>query len=168
VGSASYTIGTGGIFNTVRPLRIVDAFIRDSNGFDYPVDVTMTRHEYDAISDKTASARPTRLYYDPQYALGIIYFDYAPDIVETLYLVSEKSITELANTDTTVSLPDYYKMALIFNLAILLAADLDNRLASEVIQIAAISKNTLENMVALDRLMRTSKMDVAITYSLER
>ena len=65
VGKSTYTIGSGGEFNTVRPLRIIDAFIRDSGSDDYPVDVSMTRVEYNAITQKDAEARPTRLYFDP-------------------------------------------------------------------------------------------------------
>ena len=168
VGAASYTIGTGGTFNTVRPLRIIDAFIRDSNSEDYPVDITMTKGEYNAITDKDADARPTRLYYDPQYPLGIIYFNYTPDMGETLYLVSEKSIIELASLDTEVNLPLFYKEPIVYNLAVRFAGELDNRLSQETIQIAVMGMNNLQNMVALDKLVKMSKMDKAMTWSVEQ
>ena len=77
-------------------------------------------------------------------------------------------ITELATGTTEVSLPDYYKEALIYNLAIRIADEFDYQLLPTVIQIAITSKNTVENMVALDRLVKTSKMDDAMTYILYR
>ena len=88
VGQASYTIGSAGNFDTVRPIKIINAFIRDSNNVDYVVDVSMTREEYNDISSKNADARPGRLFYDPQYPLGYIYFDYEPTAVENIYLTS--------------------------------------------------------------------------------
>ena len=90
VGKSTYTIGSGGEFDTVRPLRIIDAFIRDSNSDDYPVDVSMTRVEYNAITQKDAEARPTRLYFDPQYPKGKIYFNYEPDTAERYILRPRK------------------------------------------------------------------------------
>lgn len=165
VGTASYTWGSGGTITTTRPLRVIDAYIRDSNGVDYPVDVTMTEKEYDAIADKDASARPTRLYYNPQFTLGKIYLDYAPDAAETLYLISEKPLTEIATAATTVSLPDFYKNFLKYNLAVILAAELKNKLSVEIVQLAVESKNTVENINALNKQMNTVKMDSAITWS---
>src|SRR5688572_8871221 len=38
-GTVSYTIGSGGAFNTTRPVKIVNAFVRDSSNYDTPVDV---------------------------------------------------------------------------------------------------------------------------------
>ncbi|MFZ5989427.1 MAG: hypothetical protein ACOYWZ_20215 [Bacillota bacterium] len=170
VGKSSYTIGsTTGDFNTVRPLRIINAFIRDSDNVDYPLDVTMTQQEYNDISDKTVDERPSKLYYDPQYTpLGKIYFNSEPSEVEALHLISEKPLTELAALNTEVSLPDLYKEALIYNLAIRMADDIEKEVSSQVIQIAVMSKNTVENLNALNKLMETSKMDQAITYILER
>lgn len=169
VGKASYTFGiTTGDFATARPLKIINAFIRDSNNDDHPVDVTMTEAEYNAIAIKDAEERPTRLYYDPQYPLGKIYFNYEPATAETLYLISEKSITELAAVGTTVSLPDFYKEVLVYNLAVRLAAEYDNQLLPQVIEVANLSKNTLENINALNKLLNIVKMDAAITYTLYR
>lgn len=168
VGQSVYTIGSAGDFNTTRPLKIVNAFIRDSNNDDHAVDVTMTEAEYNAIEIKDAEERPTKLYYDPQYSLGKIYFNYEPSTAETLYLISEKPITELAALATTVSLPDFYKECLTYNLAVRLAAEYDNQLLPQVIEVANISKNTLENLNSLNKLQNTVKMDSALTYTLYR
>jgi len=162
VGKSSYTIGASGEFNTVRPLEIISAYIRDSSNSDHPVAVTMTQQQYADIVDKTISTRPGRLYYDPQYALGKIYFESEPDTIETLYLTSEKAITEFASLTAAVVLPDYYKEALVYNLAIRLALDEEIEINQYVTAIAITSKNTIENIAAKDKLFRISKMDNAL------
>jgi len=168
VGKSTYTIGSGGEFNTVRPLRIIDAFIRDSNSDDYSVDVSMTRAEYNAIAQKDAEARPTRLYFDPQYPKGKIYFNCEPETAETLHLTSEKTITELAALSTTVDLPAFYKETLVYNLAIRLSQELDNQLAKETLEIAMFNKNTIENINARDKTFKQTKFDSALINELYR
>ena len=144
-GTGSYTIGSSGTFDTVRPVRIVSAYLRDSNGLDIPIEVDMAVQEYNKIYLKTTQARPEKLHYKPAYPLGTIYFDNVPDLAYTLYIQTEKPLTELAALTTTVSLSDEYKMALIFNLAVLIAPDFDNQLSQEVFALAAQSKSTLIN-----------------------
>jgi len=168
IGKSTYTIGSGGDFNTVRPLRIIDAFIRDSGSNDHSVDVSMTRIEYNAIVQKDAKARPTRLYFDPQYPKGKIYFNYEPDTAETLYLTSEKTITEFAALSTTVDLPAFYKEALVYNLAIRLSQELDTQLAQETLGIAIFNKNTIENINARDKAFKQTRFDSALTNNLYR
>lgn len=161
VGSATYTIGSAGNFNTVRPLEIMEIYIRDSSNNDHYL-TPMTQAQYAAIVNKLSDARPERYYYDPQYSLGKIYFESEPTTAETIYIISEKSITELAALTTTVSLPDFYKEAFVYNLAVRLALDSNIALLPNVTDIAVMSKNTIENMVSKDKLMRTSKMDNAL------
>ena len=168
VGRPHYTIGPSGDFDTARPLRVIDAFIRDINNDDYSVDVSMTRAEYNAITKKDAAARPTRLYFDPQYPKGKICFNYGPETAETLYLTSEKTITELATLSTTVDLPAFYKEALVYNLAIRLSQELDTQLSKVTLGIAMFSKNTIENINARDKTFKQTKFDSALTNELHR
>jgi len=168
VGKSFYMIGPGGDFDTIRPLRVIDAFIRDINNDDYSVDVSMTRAEYNAITKKDAIARPTRLYFDPQYPKGKICFNYGPETAETLYLTSEKTITELATLSTTVDLPAFYKEALVYNLAIRLSQELDTQLSKVTLGIAMFSKNTIENINARDKTFKQTKFDSALTNELHR
>jgi len=168
VGRPHCTIGPGGDFDTARPLRVIDAFIRDINNDDHSVDVSMTRVEYNAITRKNAIARPTRLYFDPQYPKGKIRFNYGPDTAETLYLTSEKTITEFATLSTTVDLPAFYKEALVYNLAIRLSQELDNQLARETLELAIFNKNTIENINARDKTFKQTRFDSALTNELYR
>lgn len=106
-GTGSYTIGSGGTFNTPRPVEIEEAFIRDSGGIDHPVAIRPFS-EYMRISDKDCAGRPIRLYYNPTYPYGTIYLYYTPDTVENLYIKSKKPLPAFTATSSTISLPLEY------------------------------------------------------------
>lgn len=163
VGQASYTIGASANFSTTRPLEIVEAYIRDSSNVDHALE-QIDQRRYSDLTNKTVDGRPGRFYYDPQYPLGKIYFDSEPLAVETLYIISEKPFTELATLATAVSLSNFYKEALVFNLAVRLALDEQITLDPAVLVIATSGKNAIENYMAKDKLKRTAKMDNALTY----
>ena len=119
VGDSDYSIGSGGDFNTARPEEIEQAFIRDSSDQDHDLKVRPIS-EYWALSNKTSSTRPTRIYYDPTYSTGTIYFNTEPSDAETLHLICQKPLTTLASADT-VSLPGEYESAIVNRLAIEIA-----------------------------------------------
>ncbi len=139
-GIASRTIGTSGDFNTVRPIKLVDAYLRDSNSQDFSVKVDMSLQEWNEITVKTTQSRPTQFYYHPEYPLGIIYFDYTTDASYTLYLDSLKQLTEFATLNTSFDFPPEYKLALIYNLTIFISHDFDQQLSKDIFLIAGSSK----------------------------
>jgi|LGOV01.1.fsa_nt_gb hypothetical protein len=146
----SYTIGSELNFDTVKPLRIISAFIRSSSGIDYPVTI-LPRNRYNALADKTTEGRPTNLFYDPGVAqqatqTGTVYLYLTPDSAYTLYLISEKAFTEFAGLTTAFTFPDTYKRAMIFNLAVELAPEYERNINPDIRAIAAESKQIIENM----------------------
>lgn len=162
-GTGTYTIGSGGDLDTVRPQQLIDAYIRDSDDEDHPVDVTMSEKEYNAIEDKTATGRPEHIYYSPEYPLGKIYFDLIPEDSETLILDSWKPITEFASLATEITLPKEYEKALRFNLAVDLAPEYGFALDKTITQQAAFSKIVIENLNASP--IEPVKFDSAITMN---
>jgi len=166
VGTGTYTIGTDGTFDTVRPQKLIDAYIRDSDDLDHWVDVSMTQNEYNAISDKTATGRPEHLYYSSEYPLGKIYFDLIPETEETFILDSWKQITEFASLEATVALPKEYEKALRFNLALDLAPEYGVVLDKTIIQQAVLGKLIIENINA--PAVEPAKFDRAIRINLLR
>ncbi len=168
VGKAVYTIGVTGdspdlITATGRPIRIVNAVIRISND-DYPIKVNMTKKEYNNLLSKDTEGRPRGLYYDPQYPTGKIKFNYEADTAYDFHLISEKPLTNPSALATTMSIPLEYNLAIITNLAILLAPDDDNKLPPEVFIMARESKESLEKYNAIDKLSDTVTLDRAITH----
>ena len=141
-----YTIGTGGDFNTTRPLSIMSAFIRDSAGTDYPLEVSLSPIDYGLITDKDTAARPYKLYYAPGFTgeLGTIYFDSAPVTAETLYLTSYKGFTPYTALADTIVQPPEYEKAMRYYLAIDLAPEYGMIPDPTIIQQALIMKNNIE------------------------
>lgn len=162
-GTSSYTIGSGGDISTVRPTEIKKGvYIRDTDSMDHPIRL-ITREQYKAISNKTLSARPTSLYYEPSYPLGTIYFDRSPADIETVYYDSLKPLTAItaANIDTALALPPEYQLALKFNLAIVLAPEYaDIKIPEFVVETAKKSKE------AIKRVNRLSAEEVSFDYTL--
>lgn len=158
-GTQSYTIGINGAWPTTCPSAITDAFIRDGNNLDTPLDV-VSMDEWDSYDDKDFSvARPQSLYFDPGPAQaaagqqGVIWLYPIPDASTpyTLFIGEQKPLTEFsAVTDTVAFLPAYYE-ALLYNLAVRLYRSFTKRqqpVPADVAQLAKESKAVIERMNA--------------------
>lgn len=116
-GTGSYTIGTGATFSTTRPLRILGAFVRDANDFDYPLEV-IDEDRWRQIGLKSLEGDfPEFLYYEASMANGKIWLNPEPGAGLTLYLSTEKQLASLATTGTTVTLPPGYQELIEYELA---------------------------------------------------
>lgn len=117
-GKKDYTIGEGVYdVNTVRPMRIEQAFIRQ-NGQDFPVKVA-DRAAYQSVALKsTQSTLPQWLYYDDGFPSSTIRLWETPASADSLYVDSLKPLTRFAALSTVVSLPPGYERLLRLNLAV--------------------------------------------------
>ncbi len=89
IGSSSYTIGSGGNFNTARPTKVEDTcFINYLNTL-YFVEVLSERN-FTGLQTQGLSGMPRNLYYNLAAPLGTITFDYLPDIAYDFHLKSWK------------------------------------------------------------------------------
>lgn len=138
----SYTIGSGGAFNTTRPTKIVDpCFVRDSAGIDYAVEVIDAK-AYGLLSMKTVDGSyPRYLFYDAAFiaSLATIFLYPEPTASLTLYINSWKQLQSFAAIGTTVVLPPGYQLAIESNYAINAAAGF-RAVPAEVAKIARDSK----------------------------
>lgn len=148
-----YTIGSGGNFNTTRPIKIIKAYIR-SGTVDYPVSI-VSNENFANIDVKSTSGIPEYLNYDNAYATGTIKLYPIPSENYTLYLLSEKIITSFANISADVTLPPGWERALIYNLAIELAPEYGQPVSAEIAEIASQSVSLLKMSV-----LRNKSMDV--------
>lgn len=165
VGQDTYTIGSGGSFDTVRPLSIKSIFIRDSNNSDYPITI-YSMQEYNSISLKSQSGRPTKAYFIPEYPLAKIIFNYDADEAYTIFFEFDKNFTEVANTSTTVALPNEYKAMLIYNLAVILAEDKKITLPQTVYVLAQYYKDLLDKNKAVTTEIPITRFDMATGVNL--
>lgn len=118
---SEYTIGTGGNFNTDRPIHIMSAYIRDVIS-DFTLDI-VDDETYNSITTKSAQGMPYVLNCDNGFPLAKIRLYPVPSMNYSLFVLSEKEITAFATLDTVYQLPPGWERALIYNLAIELAPD---------------------------------------------
>jgi hypothetical protein len=150
-GTASYTIGSGGTFNTVRPIKIISAYVR-SGGVDYPLSVA-SEENYDAVSFKSNGAIPDFLVYSNAYPLATLTFYPTPAEGNQLYLRTEKQLSEFT-LNQTVDLPPGWKRALIHNLAVELAPEYGQPIPQEVVMIARESKGEIRQAIMTAKPMQ--------------
>lgn len=154
----SYTIGTGGNFNNVRPVTIEGAFVT-YNGLDFPLRVLNT-DQWNSIALKSLAAPlPTALYYVPTMPLGNIYIWPIPTLVLPLTLAVNMQFTALALA-TTLSYPPGYAKALRYALAVELAPEYGLQPPPAVV---AIARETIGNIKAANRQQPVAKFDPALT-----
>ena len=124
VGKGAYTIGPGMDIDTNTPVKIEQGFLRNLDMtpyLDYPLNVTMLQEEYNDMPIKYIETIPTRLYYHTTWPTGTIYFDFLPIKAYELHLFSWKALTSFTDINQTIILPDGYKAALTYNLAVAFA-----------------------------------------------
>lgn len=121
-GVTQYTIGPGGTFNMIRPLRIDSSpgavYLIDNNGDKYLLDVR-EQFDFNMISEPNVNSDlPSILFYDPQFPLGIINIYPAPNQSFPLYFDSYLQMADLGSLSAVLSLPPGYEKAIRDNLAI--------------------------------------------------
>lgn len=162
----TYTIGSGGDWNTTRPTKIVQAWIRDSDSQDSPVQI-ISAGAYNRIVSKTSDGTyPMYLYYDAAFSssLGTIFLWPEPSASLTLYISSWKQLQTFALISTTVVLPPGYQRAIEFNLAIELAGGF-TEVPPAVAKVARESKAALKSLNSPDVFMQ---MDAGIAPGRDR
>lgn len=151
----SYTIGTGGNFNTIRPDIITNQWIHDTvSGLDYPVGI-YTKEQYDAIPLKSIAAIPQWFYYDPQYPLGVIYLFPTSSVSSyQLTIESRKPIMQFALLTTAMALPGEYIKAIKYLLADELAPEYGFTIPQDMQQKIADSRKIIKRK-NLNRVVAT-------------
>lgn len=143
-GTSAYTIGASGTFNTVRPNKIISAFIRDSSNNDYLLDI-ISLEEYDGFALKTTSARPNKLLYLPENPLGKIKLYPTPSAAESLIIDSWKTLAQIALVTDSFVLPPEYVRAITYNLAVEIAPEY-GVVKNELIRQAEMAKKAIKSV----------------------
>jgi hypothetical protein len=149
--SDNYTIGTGGDFNTARPTNIVAAYLR-SGTVDYPIEV-IDDEAYSTIVFKSLQGISYFLNYDNAYPLGNIRLYPVPSGSYSIFLLTEKALTQFTTLDTELSMPPGTERALIYNLGIDQAPEYGQQVSAEHAKTAAESLGLIRTKVAQVRGM---------------
>jgi hypothetical protein len=155
----SYTIGSGGAFNTTRPTKIVDpCFVRDSGNNDTPL-IILNAEQYGRIVGKTVDGSyPQYLFYDGAYVSGLatIFLYPEPAASLTLYINSLKQLQQFTALTTEIALPPGYKRMLEYNLAVEFGPEFDVDIPDRVERIAAKSRANLKAINGVTPVLSTS------------
>ncbi len=141
----TYTMGTGGDFNSARPVKIQRANVIQSNGLSDELDLIGT-DEWAAIEEKSLSGlRPLKLYNDNDYPLAKLNLWPKPSGTPTLDLYVWEEIGTLA-LDDDLDFPPGYEKAIRYNLALDLAPEYGREVSASVAAQAAQLKAELAGL----------------------
>lgn len=158
-GQASYTIGSGADFDTVRPDTVTYAFRRNSAGQDFPL-TPRTKEEYNAVQLKSLGELPQWYYYDCQYPNGVIYVYPVESQADTLYLESLKPLNRFANLQASLDMPGEYFECMKYQLARRLAPEYGFPITPDMMTLMndaytrIKNKNTRRKVVRFDAALR--------------
>jgi hypothetical protein len=158
-GTGTYTIGTGGTFNTTRPERINSpGYTTVATGVTLPC-TSMTQQEYDLLPYKTQqNSYPWRFLYVNSYPLGILTFWPVPSEANTITLAIDRILTQAATATTSITYPPGYIEAFKYNLAPRLAALFGKPCPPDVL---ALATSTLADIKRANKVTPVMRYDPA-------
>lgn len=158
-GQQSYTIGSGGDFDTTVPVRTDKAYIRLSGNEEKPLHMIDNKRWGEICLKTTQSTFPDTIYIDKAYPLKTIYLYPVPSEARTLILHNYKQISSFAALTTAVSLPQGYEEAITYNLSIRLAPKFGKSIPPEI---SSIASESLSNIKRVNVSMREAQVDPAL------
>ena len=141
-GDGEYTIGSGGDFNTTRPISIDAAYVTQGST-DYSL-MAYDKQQYADIPQKDLGGISRIFYYDAGYPLGTIRLFSIPEGVTTITLYTTKPLTQFTDLDTSFAMPEEYKAALIYNLAVWIAPEYERDASPTTQKKANYTKRAVE------------------------
>lgn len=151
---ATYSIGSGGNWNTVRPVRINEPAYTVIQSISFPCEM-ISQEDYNRIGYK-AQAGDYALYYlyVNEYPLGLVTLWPVPSAIVPMTFSIDRIITQVATAATSLSFPPGYVDAFVNALAIRLAP-LFGKVASEDLKAAhRESFGAIKRANAQPRLLR--------------
>lgn len=141
-GQATYTIGPGGDFNTVRPIRIGLSY-STVNGADFQM-TEWGLEEYNAVAVKNIGGIAQRFVYLNEYPLGQLILYPVPAVASTASFAVDRLLTFPLTLASVLSFPPGYEKALRYTLATNLAPEYGVNPPPAVASIAVSSKADLK------------------------
>lgn len=117
----------------VRPEEIETALIRDLNGLDVPVDVSVTLEDYQRIPVKDVPGMPDAAYFEAQRTQGLIYLNRTPDdVTQVLVYVHLVPVQNIEHSSDEVDFPAEWFRPLAAQLAIDIAPAMGRPVTAEM------------------------------------
>ncbi len=156
----TYTIGTGGNFNIVRPVRVYDPVYTVLNGVTF-VATSMTQAEYNTLAFKSQTGQfPVRYLFINDFPLARIQFWPIPTQVLPVTITSDRVLASVASAGTTLTFPPGYAMVFKYKLAVMLAPMFGKNVMREYPDVVAIATSSFAD------IQRANKKQLVMTYDL--
>ena len=118
-GQGTYTFGPAGTNVMVKPLRVIDAYYRDSTGIRRPL-VPLAWADYIRLSQITQTGAVNSYFVDKQATLLSVFFWLIPDTTAatgTAHLLMQTQVTNPVSVTETMNFPIEWRIALRWGLA---------------------------------------------------
>lgn len=159
-----YTIGPGGDWNTVRPIRINEPAYTVINGVSFPC-VNIPLDQYNLISVKGQQQQfPFYYVFLNENPLAIIKLWPVPSTVLPITFSIDRVLTSLASLTTVLSFPPGYKQALKYQLAVDFAPMFGRNLA-DYPTVVETAKTAFGNIKRANQSQKKRVMRSGIEYS---
>lgn len=144
----TYSVGPGGDYNMVRPVRLDDVNWLDDSQF-YPLELplhAMSEDEYHNLAVRSVpSVMPTQFYYDQAYPLATLFFWPLPTVTRKVVLFAWHPWDRNNVLTTQIAMPPGYERMLVSNLAVEFSQQPGARLSPQTLQIAQESKAMVQS-----------------------
>lgn len=126
-GVSTYQLGIGKTIAIAKPLKVLQAWNRNtSSSVDIPMKV-LTKQEYNALGNKTSSGNPVQFYYNPLLSYGELHVFPVPSATDasgnTINLVYQRPFEDFVATGDNPDFPQEWMEALKYGLAVRLAPE---------------------------------------------
>lgn len=125
----SYTIGPSGDLVTDKPLKLIQAFLRNTQvtpNIDTPMQI-FSKEQYNVLGSKNSTGTPNSVFLDPNTTYSTVYIYLTPDSnVATNYqmhLVVQKPIDDILTSSSVPNFPVEWMQSLVWGLADQLALE---------------------------------------------
>ena len=126
-GQTTYQIAVGSEVNVAKPLKVIQAWNRNTTGsVDTPMRI-ITKSEYAILGNKTSRGMPIQLYYNPQKSIGELSLFPTPDSTSQannqIYITYQRPYDDITLDADTPDFPQEWLEALKYGLAVRLAPE---------------------------------------------
>lgn len=124
LGDPDYPIGPGQLYNTAKPLKVLQAWRnQDSNYSNVPLNI-YTNYNYDLLPSANSSGTPVNLYYQPFRDYGMINLWPKPnDAVTSISIRYQAPFEDMNAATDDLDFPSEWTDAVIYLLAVSLAPE---------------------------------------------
>jgi len=154
-GTAQYTMGVGGTFDTARPVaidRVTVELQTTTPKTENPVEI-INLDQWADVSQKSTQGIPIKVYREGTNPLETLNLYPVPNQAYKLVIYSQKLLLSITNANTTIDLPPGYERAIIYNLAVELAPEYGRQTPNEVAAIALEAKGNVMRVNGANSLL---------------